>query len=217
MSDPHPLWRPYDPPTDEEIARARVAPVAPERVEVVAPDPGWPAAFARVRDRLVGALGDRALIVEHVGSTSVPGLWAKPVIDVDVTVADSGDEPSYLPALEAAGFELRVREPEWEEHRCLRGTDPDANVHVWSRGAAEPLRHRLFRDWLRRDEDDRTAYGDLKRALADEGFTDVMDYNTAKGALVYDIYERALAADPAHAHSPRPRPRSSAQGPGTRG
>ena len=84
------------------------------------------------------ALGDRALSVRHVGSTSVPGLWAKPIIDVDLIVADSGDEAAYLPELEAAGFVLRVREPEWEEHRCLRGTDPASNLHVWSPGSEEP-------------------------------------------------------------------------------
>jgi GrpB-like predicted nucleotidyltransferase (UPF0157 family) len=205
MSDRHPLWRPYEPPTDGEIARARVIPVAPASVEVVPPDPGWPDAFVRVRSRVLDALGARALSVEHVGSTSVPGLWAKPIIDVDVTVEDSGDEASYLPDLEAAGFELRVREPEWEEHRCLRGEDPAANVHVWSPGCIEPQRTRAFRDWLREHEDDRRAYAALKRDLAGQGFTDVMDYNTAKGGLIYDIYERIFVADPAHPHTPRPR------------
>ena len=205
MIDTHPLWRPYEPPTDEEIAQARVAPVLPAPVEVVPPDPGWPDEFERVRARVVDALGARALSVEHVGSTSVPGLWAKPVIDVDVTVAKSGDEASYLPDLEAAGFELRVREPQWEEHRCLRGEDPAANVHVWSTGCVEAQRHRAFRDWLRENEDDRRAYAVLKRDLAGQGFTDVMDYNTAKGGLIYDIYERIFAADPAHPHTPRPR------------
>jgi len=205
MIDTHPLWHPYEPPTDEEIAQARVAPVLPAPVEVVPPDPGWPDEFERVRARVVDALGARALSVEHVGSTSVPGLWAKPVIDVDVTVADSGDEASYLPDLESAGFELRVREPQWEEHRCLRGEDPAANVHVWSTGCVEAQRHRAFRDWLRENEDDRRAYAVLKRDLAGQGFTDVMDYNTAKGGLIYDIYERIFAADPAHPHTPRPR------------
>ena len=145
------------------------------------------------------------LAIEHVGSTSVPGLWAKPLIDVDLTVADSADEPAYVPAMEAAGFVLRGREPEWEEHRMFRGADPTSNVHVWSPGAIEPRRTAAFRDWLREDEHDRAAYADLKRTLAKQGYTDVMDYNTAKGGLIYDIYERIFAADPAHEHSPRPR------------
>lgn len=205
MNPTHPLWQPYEPPTDEEIAQARVAPVAPARVEVVPPDPGWADDYERVRAQVLDALGARALSVQHVGSTAVPGLWAKPVIDVDVTVADSGDEASYLPDLEAAGFVLTVREPEWQQHRCLRGPAPVANVHVWSPGSVEPKRHAAFRDWLIEHEDDRAAYGELKARLADQGFTDVMDYNTAKGGVIYDTYERIFAADPAHPHTPRPR------------
>ena len=93
-------------------------------------------------------------MVEHVGSTSVPGLAAKPVVDIDLTVADSADEPAWLPALEAVGFELVVREPWWQQHRCLRHEDPRCNLHVFSRDAAEPIRHRIFRDWLREHADD---------------------------------------------------------------
>jgi GrpB-like predicted nucleotidyltransferase (UPF0157 family) len=201
----HPLWRPYQELSDEEIARARVIPVAPEAVEVVPPDPSWAEEFHRIEARIRSALGDRALIIEHVGSTSVPGLWAKNVIDVDLTVPDSGDEATYVPAMEAAGFVLRAREPEWEEHRMFRGSDPMSNVHVWSPGAVEPRRTRMFRDWLRTHDDDRAAYADLKRDLATRGFVDVMHYNNAKAGLIYDIYERIFAADPAHEHDPRPR------------
>ncbi len=203
----HPLWNPYELPDDAEIAAARVpGRTSSAPVEVVAPDPAWPAAFEGVRVRIQAALGDRALVVEHVGSTAVPGLWAKPVIDVDVTVPDSADEPAWLPDLEAAGFELRVREPEWEEHRCLRGESPAANVHVFSPGAREPQRHRAFRDWLRTHDEDRAAYGEVKRAVAARGFSDGMLYNNEKAWVVYDLYEKVFAADPAHDHEPRPRP-----------
>lgn len=205
MSETHPLWRPYDPPTPEEIAAARVAPTDAAPVEVVAPDAAWPDEFDRVRTRIIAALGDRALGVRHVGSTSVPGLWAKPVIDVDLTVADPADEAAYLPDLEAAGFALRVREPDWEEHRMLRGQAPVSNVHVFGPGAVEPAREVAFRDWLRTHPDDLAAYAALKRDLAAKGFTDVMDYNNAKASLIYDIYERIFAADPDHPHTPRPR------------
>jgi GrpB-like predicted nucleotidyltransferase (UPF0157 family) len=205
VSDTHPLWRAYEVPTPEEIARARVQAHTPDPVEVVAPDPTWPAQYDEVRSRVATALGDRAVSVEHVGSTSVPGLWAKPVIDVDVTVADSADEAAYLPDLEAAGFELRVREPEWEEHRLVRGSEPASNVHVFSAGAVEPRRHRAFREWLATHPDDLAAYADLKRELAGRGFTDAMDYNNAKAALIYDLYEQIFAADPDHAHAPHPR------------
>jgi GrpB-like predicted nucleotidyltransferase (UPF0157 family) len=202
----HPLWNPYDLPDEAEIASARIAGrSASAPVVVVPPDPAWPSWFADVRRRLEEALGDRALAIEHVGSTSVPGLWAKPVIDVDLTVADSADEPAWLPDLEAAGFELRIREPAWEEHRCLKGHEPDANVHVFSTGAREPQRHRVFRDWLRAHDEDRAAYGEVKRQVASRGFSDAMLYNNEKAWVVYDLYEKVFAADPDHHHDPQPR------------
>ncbi|MFB9312023.1 GrpB family protein [Nocardioides plantarum] len=201
----HPLWRPFETVSAEDIAAARVTGAVPAPVEVVPPDPTWPDLFADVRRRLEVALGDRALRVEHVGSTSVPGLWAKPVIDVDLTVADSGDEAAWLPDLEAAGFELRVREPEWEEHRCLKGHRPEANVHVFSPGAREPQRHRMFRDWLRTHDADRAAYGEVKREVASRGFSDAMLYNNEKAWVVYDLYEKVFAADESHRHDPQPR------------
>lgn len=203
----HPLWNPYEVPSMAEIdaARAGLGVWTPAPVEVVAPDPAWSQWYAELRGRLCDALGDRVLAVEHVGSTSVPGLWAKPVIDVDLTVADSGDEDAWLPALEAADFELRVREPDWEEHRCLRGNEPASNVHVFSPGAREPQRHRLFRDWLREHPEDRDRYAEVKRQVAARGFTDATRYNNAKAWIVYDIYERAFAGDVRHRHDPQPR------------
>lgn len=201
----HPLWNPFETPSPVEIEAARVAATLPETVEVVAPDPSWPQRYAAARDRIVAALGERALSIEHVGSTSVPGLWAKPVIDVDLTVADSGDESAWLPDLEAAGFELRVREPEWEEHRCLRGFEPRSNLHVFSRGAREPQRHRMFRDWLRSHPRDRDRYAVVKREVAGRGFSDAMLYNNEKAWVIYDLYEQVFASDPEHEHDPRPR------------
>jgi GrpB-like predicted nucleotidyltransferase (UPF0157 family) len=201
----HPLWRPYHRPSDEEIAKARVVEVGPERVEMRDPDPRWPDEFGRLEMRIRDALGELVLSLEHIGSTSVPGLCAKPVIDADLTVPDSADEAAYVPAMEAVGFVLRGREPAWEEHRMFRGADPTSNVHVWSPWAVEPRRTRMFRDWLRTHEGDRAAYAELKRSLAARGFTDVMHYNNAKGGLVYDIYERIFAADPEHEHDPHPR------------
>jgi GrpB-like predicted nucleotidyltransferase (UPF0157 family) len=118
-------------------------------IEVVDPDPAWPDQFALLAARIRTALGSRALVVEHVGSTSVPGLAAKPVIDIDLTVADSADEAAWLPELEAVGFELVIREPWWHEHRCLTSEDPRCNLHVFSPDCPEPVRHVIFRDWLR--------------------------------------------------------------------
>jgi GrpB-like predicted nucleotidyltransferase (UPF0157 family) len=162
--------------------------------------------YAELRDLLVGTLGERALGVEHVGSTAVPGLGAKPCLDVDLTVADPADEPAWLPDLEAAGFVLRGREPDFEQHRNLHlGAGPRARVHVFPPGAREPQRHVLFRDWLRSHADDRAAYEAVKREIAAQGFTDAMHYNNAKAAWVYDLYERIFAADPDHPHDPQPR------------
>ncbi len=205
--DTHPLWRPYEQVDLQELDAVRLTPAEASRIEVVAPDPSWPEQYERVRELITTALGDRVLALDHVGSTAVPDLWAKPRIDVDLLVADSAAEVDYVPALAAVGFELVVREPEWEEHRVLRCHDPATNLHVMSPEAIEPRRHLAFRDWLRTHPEDREAYAELKRGLAERGFTDGMDYNNHKAELVYDIYERIFAADRAHSHTPRPRVR----------
>ena len=202
----HPLWRPYERPTDAEIAAARVTSAPPGgRVAVVAPDPQWPATAARLIAGVRDAIGDGALAVEHVGSTAVAGLWAKPVIDLDLTVADSADEEMYVPALEHSGFTLTIREPDWEEHRCLIREAPRCNLHVFSPAAVEPRRHLAFRDWLSTHPDDRERYAALKRSLSERPFESVMHYNNEKGALIYDIYERIFAGDPEWKHVPQPR------------
>jgi GrpB-like predicted nucleotidyltransferase (UPF0157 family) len=204
----HPLWNPFETPSEEDInaARVRLGVWAPAPVEVVAFNPAWPQWYAVARDRILAALGERVLAIEHVGSTSVPGLWAKPKIDVDLPVADSADEDAWLPDLEAAGFVLRVREPDWEEHRCLRGLEPTTSLHVFSPGAREPQRHRMFRDWLRTRPEDRDRYAEVKREIAARGVTDTMLYNNEKAWFVYDLYEKVFAGDPEHAHDPHPRP-----------
>ncbi len=165
----------------------------------------WPAQFEQVAAVVWTALGDRVLALEHVGSTGVPGLAAKPVIDVDLTVRDPDDEASYVPDLEAVRFGLRIRQPDWEQHRLLVDVELGTHLHVFPPSAGEPARHVAFRDWLRGTEADRLAYGRLKTELAGRGFTDGMAYNNHKAALVYDIYERIFSADPAHPHTPRPR------------
>src|SRR3712207_6789427 len=108
-------------------------------------DPDWPRLFSREVDRLRSVLGDEALRIEHVGSTSVPGLMAKPVIDILLVVTDSADEPRYVPHLQPVGYVLRIREPEWFEHRLFRGPDTSINLHVFSSGAAEVETCRLMR------------------------------------------------------------------------
>jgi GrpB-like predicted nucleotidyltransferase (UPF0157 family) len=166
-------------------------------IRVVDPDPAWPGNFRTLAARIRAALGDRALAVEHVGSTSVPGLPAKPVIDIDLTVADSADEAAYVPALERVGFRLVVREPWWHEHRCLVYDDPQCNLHVFSPDAAEPVRVRMFRDWLRAHPEDLALYRDCKLAAAaasNEAGEHVMEYNARKQAVIHEIYDRAFRA-----------------------
>ena len=202
----HPWWRQFETPSDDEIARARVGTYVPAPVLVVPYDPAWPADFERIRAMLRTGLGDRALRILHVGSTSVPGLAAKPVIDVDLIVTDSADEAAYLPDLERLGFALRGREPEWEEHRLLKLLEPDCNLHVFGPDAIEPRRNLAFAQWLREHASDREAYSAHKRAVAALGFTDGMHYNNAKAAFVYDLYEQIFLADPGHPHDPHQRP-----------
>ena len=197
MPTPEEITRNHDgvPPPGESPWVAGVPPS--EGVEVVAPDPSWPEAYAGLAGRIREALGDSVLELDHVGSTAVPGLHAKPVIDIDLTVANSADEPAWLPALEAIGFELTVREPWWHEHRCLRSTGPRANLHVFSPGCPEPIRHRLFRDWLREHPEDLTLYRDAKLGAATEANAageHVMEYNARKQPVVRAIYNRALRA-----------------------
>lgn len=166
-------------------------------IEIVPADPGWAAAYEAVAAQVREALGTRALDVEHVGSTSVPGLPAKPIIDVDLTVADPAAEAAWLPQLEEAGFVLTVREPWWYEHRCLRFAAPRCNLHVFGPDCPEHVRHQIFRDWLREHPDDRDLYRDAKLAAAaasnDEG-EDMMQYNSRKQQVIRAIYARAFTA-----------------------
>lgn len=172
---------------------------APAPIRVVPYDPAWPACYARIAAAIRDALGEVALDVEHFGSTSVPGLAAKPTIDIDLTVADPADEASYVPALERVGFTLVIREPAWHEHRCLRGEgDPSTNLHVFGPDCPEVIRHRMFRDWLRTFPEDRERYERAKLAAAAE-ITErggiVMDYNRHKEPVLRAIYERMFRAN----------------------
>jgi GrpB-like predicted nucleotidyltransferase (UPF0157 family) len=154
-------------------------------------NPQWPALFTREATRIRAVLGDAAVRVEHVGSTSVPGLAAKPIIDILLAVPDSADEQAYAPALEAAGYVLRIREPDWFEHRLFTGPDTTINLHVFTIGAAEIDRMLLFRDWLRANEADRAAYLQVKRDLARRTWRHVQNYADSKTAIVQQIMARA--------------------------
>ncbi|MGP0075500.1 MAG: GrpB family protein [Bryobacteraceae bacterium] len=153
-------------------------------------DRKWPELFAREAERIRVVLGNRALQIEHAGSTSVPDLAAKPVIDIVLVVADSSDETVYLPALESAGYVLRIREPNWYQHRLFKGPDTNINLHVFSAGCPEIERMLIFRDWLRNNAADRELYARIKRALAQQEWEDVQNYADAKTAVIEEILGR---------------------------
>src|ERR1041385_4355627 len=140
--------------------------VEKRQINIVDYDPGWPKKFETQAAIIAAALGETALRIEHIGSTSVPGLSAKPIVDILVVVQDSADESAYLPPLEAAGYILRVREPEWNEHRMFRTPEGDVHIHIYSAGCGEIQRNLTFRDRLRHNTEDRRRYEQTKRELA---------------------------------------------------
>ena len=153
-------------------------------------DPAWPVRFGELETRIRSALGAAALAIEHIGSTSVPHLAAKPIIDVLVVVADVDDESSYVAALEDAGFVLRVREA---GHRMFRTPDRDVHIHVYSSGDQAIRDYLDLRDWLRVDEADRTRYADVKRDLARRRWSDMNHYAEAKSDVIQQVLGRARA------------------------
>ena len=168
-----------------------------QRIEIREYDLRWPTLYAREEARIRAALGERVVRIEHAGSTSVPGLPAKPVVDIVLEVPDSADEPSYVPDLEAAGYVLRIREPDWYEHRIFKGPDTNVNVHTFSADCEEVGRMLLFRDWLRDNAGDRELYASAKRELAAQDWKHVQQYADAKTEVVQEILARAQAAQSA--------------------
>ena len=183
----------FVPSTEEQILAARIGKVTPLNgpIQIVDYNQEWPRLFEREVERIKATLGDRVLLIEHVGSTSVPGLAAKPIIDILLVVPDSSDEPSYVPPLEAAGYVLRIREPDWYEHRVFKGPDTDVNLHVFSPGCPEIDRMLLFRNWLRSNASDRQLYEHTKRELARKNWKYIQNYADAKTEVVEEILARA--------------------------
>ena len=183
---------------DRELAEVTIGGPRPLAgpVEIHDYDPEWPRLYEREEDRIRSVLGDRVIRIEHVGSTSVPGLPAKPLIDVVLEVHDSADEAAYVPSLESAGYVLRIREPDWFEHRLLKGADTEVNVHVFTVGCEEVDRMLLFRDWLRENAADRELYAERKRELAGRQWKYMQQYADAKTAVVQEIMARATGEEP---------------------
>ena len=198
-------------PTNAEITRHHDSPPPPGEdpwvngpaaqyeIQVVEYDDRWPTDFESIATRVREALGDAALEIHHVGSTSVPGLPAKPVIDADLVVTDPADETAYVPALEAAGFVHTIREPWWHGHRLLKHDAPVTHLHVFGPDCPEVIRHRMFRQWLMDRPDELATYAATKRAAAEvinarPGGGTGMDYNRVKEPVVRDMYDRMFRA-----------------------
>lgn len=183
------------PNTDRQMSQITVGEVVPHdaTIELSEYQTAWPKLFGREAARITGALGDRALRVEHVGSTSVPGLVAKPKIDIVLAVASSAQEAAYRPQLEHAGYVLCIREPAWFEHRVFKGPDTDVNLHVFTQGCSEVDRMIAFRDHLRQNAEDRGKYAEVKRDLAKRQWRYMQDYADAKDTIVAEISSRVCS------------------------
>ena len=192
--DSHDIPKPM---TEEQIRKSTVGLTQKQisgKIVLVDYDPAWPLQFIRENERIKSTLGAKALSIEHVGSTSVPGLPAKPVIDILLVVERSADERSYLPALEAAGYVLGIREPEWHEHRMFKGPDTNINLHVFGKGDEEIERTLMFRDWLSENLADRDFYLRAKRELAEKDWKFVQNYADAKSKVVESMIARARSS-----------------------
>lgn len=184
-----------DPLDDATLSTMLVHGLRPVRVELAEYDPAWPERYERRARELRELLGARARLIEHIGSTSVPGLVAKPVIDIVVGVDDPDDEQAYVPRLEAAGYDVRVREP---RHRCLRAGEPDepVNLHCYPPGDVEVRRYLAFRDRLRASGEDRQRYAAAKRRLAGREWRDMNYYAEAKWPTIAAILANAGWREP---------------------
>jgi GrpB-like predicted nucleotidyltransferase (UPF0157 family) len=175
---------------DDYLSRVIVGRRERGRITIADYNEAWPNWFNEHRARIAAAIGQTAHRIEHIGSTSVAGLAAKPVIDVLVAVLDVDNEDCYLPRLASSGYALRIREP---GHRMLRTPDAGAHIHIWPMGSDAVRRQLLFRDWLRHSREDQEAYEALKRQLAKQDWEDRSYYTEAKTTLVVNILQHAEA------------------------
>src|SRR5215472_9970904 len=157
---------------------------------LVAYNPTWPDRFKHESRRIRSVLREQAVRIEHVGSTSIPGLSAKPIIDIVLVVIDAARETEYVTALEGAGYKLHIREPGWYEHRMFKGPENEVNLHVFSMGCPEVARMLAFRDWLRTNEADRELYAQSKRTLAQQEWNYTQDYADVKAPVIEEILSR---------------------------
>jgi GrpB-like predicted nucleotidyltransferase (UPF0157 family) len=178
---------------EERFREVIIGEIEPAAIVVADYHPEWPERFRKEEAKIRAALGESALTVEHIGSTSVPGLAAKPMVDILLVVEDSADEDSYLPALENAGYVLRVREPDFDEHRMFRTPEKDVHLHVYPTGSWEIRRYLLLRDRLRSAAEDRALYARTKRELAKRDWPSMQHYADAKTEVIEGIIAKVSA------------------------
>jgi GrpB-like predicted nucleotidyltransferase (UPF0157 family) len=192
---------------ENDLERVSFRKVKPS-LDIADPDPTWPSTYAIFASRIVAALGPPSspngaepgtghlVSVSHVGSTSVPGLPAKAIIDIDVVVPDINNESAYVSALESQGFQFMLREPKWYSHRFFTTVEPMfANVHVWGPACAEAERHRIFKEWLIENLEDRELYARTKKECSEAsklGGESMQDYTDRKESVIKDILHRAF-------------------------
>ncbi len=177
-------------PTDEYLRKVTLGKRKPLNSTILLReyDPTWPEQYHAQEKKISHALAGQPITIQHVGSTSVPGLCAKPILDILLLVEDSTQEASYVPSLEGAGYVLRIREPDWYQHRMFKGTAPEVNLHVFSQGCEEAQRMLDFRDWLRSHQADRDLYAAEKRRLSQQTWTYIQNYADAKSEVVAEIF-----------------------------
>ncbi|CAO2658003.1 Nn.00g072630.m01.CDS01 [Neocucurbitaria sp. VM-36] len=174
--------------------------ISRQKLAIIEPNPAWPQRFLETKARIEAVLGSTAVAILHAGSTSVPGLPAKDIIDVDLVVKDIKDEDSYVQALECLGFLFLFREPDWHQHRYFvdEGDRPGAyaiHLHVFGQDCPEVERHRIFRAWLSKSPKDLRLYATVKRecAAASEAAGESMqEYTLRKDKIVQEILNRAF-------------------------
>lgn len=166
---------------------------AKDGITIVDYDPNWPLIYQKLKDKIDGVLKIPHCI-EHCGSTSVPGLCAKPIIDILLLVEDPNNENDYVVPLHKLGYALRIREADWYNHRMLKKEDPLVNLHVFQFDCPEAKRMLEFRDWLKTHPQDKALYGSTKQKLATQSFEYVQDYADAKSKVVSTIFSHINAS-----------------------
>jgi GrpB-like predicted nucleotidyltransferase (UPF0157 family) len=162
-------------------------------VELAEPDARWPARFEDEAAKIRAALGDLVSRIEHIGSTSVPGMPAKPVIDIQVSLTSLAPRDAWRAPLVAAGYRYRL-DPSTIEHEFVHRDAHDGarlvNVHLCPSGSRWEARHLWFRDRLRSSESDREAYARLKRELAATHRRDMHTYADRKTTFIRGLEAR---------------------------